>query len=232
MASRLLQSRPYLGLLQQRTVQFRDASGMTETLLRDQIEFPHCGLERKGRLRIQIRLVIGPGGFASGPRFAGFLVADDANHAGKRFNSCIEASCLGGKAILFALPRSDFEGKVRFDRCPTLKLVLRRYRCRAEHIPVARPRTQLVQAVIEFVRALPAYAIGGTRSRGVVDLTSGRDGRGQDTGRRFVESPVTFLDFRFGQRQRLDRLVDFQLRLQRGRLRRPIAAPSDRKSVR
>ena len=55
-SSGLLQSRPYLGLLQQRTVQFRDAGGMTETLLRDQIEFPHRGLERDGRLCIHSAL--------------------------------------------------------------------------------------------------------------------------------------------------------------------------------
>jgi hypothetical protein len=96
---------------------------MTETLLRDQIEFPHGGLERDGRLCIQLRLVNGPGCFASGPGFAGVLVADDANHGTKRLDSRIEASGFGDEAILFALPRSDFESKVRFDRSPTLKLV-------------------------------------------------------------------------------------------------------------
>ena len=69
--------------------------------------------------------------FAGGPRFAGFLVADDADHAAERHDSRIEASGLGGEAILFALPRSYFEGKVRFNRGPTLKLVLRRHRCSA-----------------------------------------------------------------------------------------------------
>src|SRR5260221_7446084 len=156
---------------------------MTETLLRDQIEFPHRGLERHGRLCIQLRPVNGPGGFASGPRFAGVLVADDANHAAERLDSRIEASCLGDEAILFALPRSDFESKIRFDRCPTLKLVLRRYRCRAARIPVAGPRTQLGPAVIEVVRVLPAYAIARTGSRRVVDLPSSLDGRGPGADR-------------------------------------------------
>jgi hypothetical protein len=67
LSSALLQSRPYLRLFQQCTVQFRDAGGMTEALLCDQIEFPHRGLERDGRLCIQLRLVDGPGGFAGGP---------------------------------------------------------------------------------------------------------------------------------------------------------------------
>ena len=174
----------------------------------------------------------GPGGFAGRPGFAGVLVADDANHGTKRIDSRIEASGLGDEAILLALPRSDFESKVRFDRCPTLKLVLRRYRCRAERIPVAGPRKQFDQAVVEFVRALAAYAIGRTRSRRVVDLTSDRDGRGQCAGRRFVEPTVTVVDPSLRPPTTPRPPCRLPLRLQRGPLRRPIAAPSDRKAVR
>jgi hypothetical protein len=98
-----------------------------------------------------------------------------------------------------------------------LKLVWRRHWYRKELVPTAGPGKQFDQAVVEFVRTLPAYAIGCTQSSSVVHLTSVRDDRSQCARRRFVEPCTMFSDPRFGLRQGIARLFDFHFGCSEGR---------------